>query len=233
MDRNEHLYSFDLSVSGHVLGAYWLVSADVFALSRTVGSDMTSLEYVPMATIVGLGYSGPSQLGSGWPVSWACERPPCGRQDEVVDMWRLGNATVASFVFRWFASLKHQVLFRRQVRVQIHQGLNLLSFPRARPDNYRDGYNSEEFIRNEIYHMRFAINHVREKKVDKAKLRRITTDFLITESVELRIPKDGGQASNPESDSMAFHLTFLEIGTRLLLQPYIRRVLMEIVIALT
>ena len=94
-----------------------------------------------------------------------------------------------------------------------------------------EGYNSEEFARDSIDHPRFAINHVRENRIDEAKLKKIAMEFSIPRSVGLRIPREGEKASNPVGSAVAFHPAFLEIGARLPLQPYIRRVLREIGIA--
>ncbi|KAI9182305.1 hypothetical protein LWI28_024090 [Acer negundo] len=43
------------------------------------------------------------------------------------------------------------------------------------PGECREGYNSEDFIRDKIDHSGFAINNVRENKIDKAKLVKIAT----------------------------------------------------------
>ncbi|TXG64453.1 hypothetical protein EZV62_011447 [Acer yangbiense] len=66
-------------------------------------------------------------------------------------------------------------------------------------EELQEGYNSEDFVREEIDHT--------------------------------RIPKEEERASNPKGKSVAFHPAFLEIGARLPLQTYIRRVLREIGIA--
>ena len=93
------------------------------------------------------------------------------------------------------------------------------------------GYDSEESVRDKIHHTRFSINHMEENRIDMAKLHKLATEFSIPRTVGLRIPKEGERASNPEGTSVAFHPAFLEIGARLPLQPYLRRVLREIGIA--
>ena len=99
------------------------------------------------------------------------------------------------------------------------------------PGELWEGYNSEEFIRDVMDHSRFAINQERENKIDPSKLRRIVREYSIPESAGLRIPRPGELASNPEGHSAAFHPACLEIGVRLPLQPYLRRVLREIGVA--
>ncbi|KAI9185940.1 hypothetical protein LWI28_012179 [Acer negundo] len=74
-----------------------------------------------------------------------------------------------------------------------------------------EGYNSEDFFRGKIDHSRFTINDVRENKINKAKLVKIATEFLIPKSVGIRIPREGEWMSNPEGTLMAFHPAFLEI----------------------
>ena len=113
---------------------------------------------------------------------------------------------------------------------QIHEGAQE-SGAGPRTIELREGYNSEELVRGEIDHSRFAINHLRENKVDARKLSRLATEFSIPRTVGMRVPRDGEKASNPEGTSVAFHPAFLEIGARLPLQQYIRRVLREIGIA--
>ena len=94
-----------------------------------------------------------------------------------------------------------------------------------------EGYNSEEFVRDEMDHMRFAINLERENKMDQNKLDRIVVEYSIPSSVGLRMPLPGEMASNHEGAFAAFHPAFLEIGVRLPLHPYIWRVLREIGVA--
>ncbi|KAI9181379.1 hypothetical protein LWI28_014500 [Acer negundo] len=99
------------------------------------------------------------------------------------------------------------------------------------PGELWDGYNYEEFFRDEIDYTRLAINQVRENKMDKDKLARIVVEYLIPTLVGLRILILREQVSNPEGAFAAFHLAFLEICVRLPLQPYIRKVLRQIGIA--
>ena len=59
----------------------------------------------------------------------------------------------------------------------------------------------------------------------------ITVEFSIPESVGMRMPIAGEMANNPHGSAVAFHPVFLEIGARLPLHPYVRRVLREFMIA--
>ncbi|KAI9173999.1 hypothetical protein LWI28_010145 [Acer negundo] len=71
---------------------------------------------------------------------------------------------------------------------------------------------------------------VRVNKLKEARIGQIAVEFLIPKLVGIRMP--GEMASNSDGVSMAFHPAFLEIGARLPLQPYIRRVLRELMITL-
>ena len=99
------------------------------------------------------------------------------------------------------------------------------------PGELWEGYNSEEFVRDEMDHMRFAINQEKENKIDEKKLTSLASEFSIPRSVGLRLPIGGEKASNPEGASAIFHPAFLEIGIRLPLHPFVRRVLREIGVA--
>ncbi|KAK3221707.1 hypothetical protein Dsin_008732 [Dipteronia sinensis] len=80
-------------------------------------------------------------------------------------------------------------------------------------------------------HTQFAINQVKENRITEAKIKQIEKDFSIPQSVGLRLPSDGELASDPTGCSVAFHPTFLEIGARLAIHTYIRKVLREIGVA--
>ncbi|KAK3198795.1 hypothetical protein Dsin_022210 [Dipteronia sinensis] len=101
---------------------------------------------------------------------------------------------------------------------------------RMAPGAYEAGYNSEEYYRDSMDHTRFAINQV-ENKITDAKIKHIKKNFSIPESVGLRLPSDGELAYNPAGYSVAFHPAFLEMGTRLPLPTYIRRMLREVGVA--
>ncbi|KAI9162123.1 hypothetical protein LWI28_024075 [Acer negundo] len=105
---------------------------------------------------------------------------------------------------------------------KVHQNA-LGAVARPVPGECWEGYNSEDFIRDEIDHTRFTINDVRENKMDEAKLVRIATEFSIPRSVGIRIPRERERASNLIGTLMAFHLVFLEIGARMPLYAYIQR----------
>ncbi|TXG58291.1 hypothetical protein EZV62_016120 [Acer yangbiense] len=71
----------------------------------------------------------------------------------------------------------------------------------------------------------------RENKMTAERLGQIAKEFSIRESVGMRMPLAREQVSNPHGVSVAFHPAFLEIGAKLPLHPYIRRVFREFVIA--
>ncbi|KAL5813996.1 hypothetical protein ACOSQ4_024637 [Xanthoceras sorbifolium] len=71
-----------------------------------------------------------------------------------------------------------------------------------------------------------------EKQNQQFQMAKYLEEFSIPSSVVVRIPRDGELASGPEPDSMTFHPAFLEVGFRLPLQPFLKRVLREIEIAL-
>ena len=81
-------------------------------------------------------------------------------------------------------------------------------------------------------HTRFVINHVRENKMSVGRrIGLIAAEFSILDSVGMRMPLSGELASNPHGTAVAFHPAFLEIGARLPLHPYIRRICQEFMIA--
>ncbi|KAI9191375.1 hypothetical protein LWI28_007663 [Acer negundo] len=147
-----HLYSLDSGDSGHVSDIYWLVETTVSTLPGTVGSDMTSSEYVPMVSVRWIGF-------------------PDGRVCDSEDSSK-GKSWICQVV-RWNDS--------EGATTHLH------------PNDYRDGYNSEEFLQNEMDHTGFTINHVRENKVDADKLAKIVVEFSILEMVGLRLPRSGKQ----------------------------------------
>ncbi|KAL5839954.1 hypothetical protein ACOSQ4_012562 [Xanthoceras sorbifolium] len=56
-------------------------------------------------------------------------------------------------------------------------------------------------------------------------------EFSIPPEVGLRIPNEGERAIDPEPGSAAFHPSFMELGVRLPLKPYLRRFLRDIGLA--
>ncbi|KAL5851148.1 hypothetical protein ACOSQ3_006266 [Xanthoceras sorbifolium] len=56
-------------------------------------------------------------------------------------------------------------------------------------------------------------------------------EFSIPPEVGLRIPNEGERATDPEPGSAAFHPSFMELGVRLPLQPYLRCFLRDIGLA--
>ena len=98
-------------------------------------------------------------------------------------------------------------------------------------EGYEAGYNSEEFFRYSMDHSRFAVNHIGVNRMTAIRISQIATEFSIPDSVGMRMPAVGELASNPMGVAVAFHPAFLEIGARLPLHPYIRRVLRECSVA--
>ncbi|KAL5746444.1 hypothetical protein ACOSP7_027590 [Xanthoceras sorbifolium] len=78
---------------------------------------------------------------------------------------------------------------------------------------------------------RFAVNRVRENRINNSRLSIYREEFSIPSDVGLRIPNMGEQVPNPEPGCVAIHPAFLEIGMCLPLQPYVRRFLREVGLA--
>ncbi|KAL5774552.1 hypothetical protein ACOSP7_012109 [Xanthoceras sorbifolium] len=79
------------------------------------------------------------------------------------------------------------------------------------PPGITRGYNSEDYYRGQLQFDR--------------------EEFSIPPEVGLRIPNEGERATDPEPGSAAFHPSFMELGVRLPLQPYLRRFLRDIGLA--
>ncbi|KAL5747171.1 hypothetical protein ACOSQ2_024468 [Xanthoceras sorbifolium] len=62
-------------------------------------------------------------------------------------------------------------------------------------------------------------------------LQSTTEEFSIPPEVGLRIPNERERATDPELGSAAFHPSFMELGVKLPLQPYLRRFLRDIGLA--
>ncbi|KAL5831442.1 hypothetical protein ACOSQ4_016796 [Xanthoceras sorbifolium] len=99
------------------------------------------------------------------------------------------------------------------------------------PPEFTAGYDSEEYYRPTMQHERFAISHLVENKISVYKIVGYLEEFSIPPSVVVRPPRDDEPASGPRLGSVAFHPTIYEVGAKLPLQPYLRRVLREIGIA--
>ncbi|KAL5846641.1 hypothetical protein ACOSQ3_010165 [Xanthoceras sorbifolium] len=100
------------------------------------------------------------------------------------------------------------------------------------PSGITQGYNSEDYYRGQLQFDRFAINHVPKNLINYSKLVLYREEFSIPLEVGLRIPNEGERATDPEPGSAAFHPSFIELGVRLPLQPYLRRFLRDIGLAL-
>ncbi|KAL5828790.1 hypothetical protein ACOSQ3_018258 [Xanthoceras sorbifolium] len=96
------------------------------------------------------------------------------------------------------------------------------------PPGIIQGYNSEDYHRNNLEFSRFAVNRIRENRINNSRLSIYREEFSIPSDVGLRIPNMGEQVSNPEPGCVAIHPAFLEIGMCLPLQPYVRRFLREV-----
>ncbi|KAL5759520.1 hypothetical protein ACOSQ2_018358 [Xanthoceras sorbifolium] len=96
------------------------------------------------------------------------------------------------------------------------------------PPSIIQGYNSEDYHRNNLEFSRFAVNRIRENRINNSRLSIYREEFSIPSDVGLRIPNMGEQVSNPEPGCVAIHPAFLEIGMCLPLQPYVRRFLREV-----
>ncbi|KAL5774280.1 hypothetical protein ACOSP7_011837 [Xanthoceras sorbifolium] len=99
------------------------------------------------------------------------------------------------------------------------------------PSGIIQGYNSEDYHRNNLEFSRFAVNRIRENRINNSRLSVFREEFSIPSDVGLRIPNMGEQVSNPEPGCVAIHPAFLEIGMCLPLQPYVRRFLREVGLA--
>ncbi|KAL5846259.1 hypothetical protein ACOSQ3_009783 [Xanthoceras sorbifolium] len=99
------------------------------------------------------------------------------------------------------------------------------------PPGIIQGYNSEDYQRNNLEFSRFAVNRIRENRINNTRLSVFREEFSIPSNVGLRIPNMGEQVSNPELGCVAIPLAFLEIGMCLPLQPYVRRFLREVGLA--
>ncbi|KAL5777335.1 hypothetical protein ACOSP7_010261 [Xanthoceras sorbifolium] len=95
------------------------------------------------------------------------------------------------------------------------------------PPGIIQGYNSEDYHRNNLEFSRFAVNRIRENRINNSRLSVFREEFSIPSDVGLRIPNMGEQVSNPEPGCVAIHPAFLEIGMCIPLQPYVRRFLRE------
>ncbi|KAI9161380.1 hypothetical protein LWI28_016827 [Acer negundo] len=60
-------------------------------------------------------------------------------------------------------------------------------------DGYNEGYNSEEFFQHEMDHTRFAINHVKVNIIIEVEIAQLATEFLLPDSVGLRMPRAGSK----------------------------------------
>ncbi|KAL5822075.1 hypothetical protein ACOSQ3_023957 [Xanthoceras sorbifolium] len=99
------------------------------------------------------------------------------------------------------------------------------------PHEYTADYDYEEYYCDKLKHERFAINHVRNL-ANMSKVAGYLEEFVIPPSVIARLSGDDEPTSAPVPGSVAFHPTFLKVGVRLPLQPYLRRVFREIGITL-
>ncbi|KAL5793780.1 hypothetical protein ACOSP7_002374 [Xanthoceras sorbifolium] len=90
------------------------------------------------------------------------------------------------------------------------------------------GYNSEDYHREKLDFTRFAVNHIRENRINNTRLVAFREEFSIPPEVKLRIPNMGEQISNPEPRCVAIHPAFLEIRMCLPLQPYVKRFLRKV-----
>ncbi|KAL5816874.1 hypothetical protein ACOSQ3_025252 [Xanthoceras sorbifolium] len=99
------------------------------------------------------------------------------------------------------------------------------------PPGIIQGYNSEDYHRTNLEFSRFAVNRIRENRINNSRLSIYREEFSIPSDVGLRIPNMGEQVSNPEPGCVAIHPAFLEIGMCLPLQPYVRRFLREVGLA--
>ncbi|KAL5781392.1 hypothetical protein ACOSP7_006421 [Xanthoceras sorbifolium] len=89
------------------------------------------------------------------------------------------------------------------------------------------GYNSEDYHRDNLEFSRFAVNRIRENRINNTRLSAFSEEFSIPPEVRLKIPNMREQVSNPERRCVAIHSAFLAIGMCLPLQPYVRRFLRE------
>ncbi|KAL5850149.1 hypothetical protein ACOSQ4_008162 [Xanthoceras sorbifolium] len=80
------------------------------------------------------------------------------------------------------------------------------------PPGIIQGYNSEDYHRNNLEFSRFAVNRIKENRINNTKLSVFREEFSIPSDVGLRILNMGEQVSNPEPGCVAIHSVFLEIG---------------------
>ncbi|KAL5835926.1 hypothetical protein ACOSQ4_015423 [Xanthoceras sorbifolium] len=99
------------------------------------------------------------------------------------------------------------------------------------PSGITRRYNFEDYYRGQLQFDRFAINHVPKNLINHSKLVLYREEFSIPPEVGLRIPNEGERATDLEPGSAAFHPSFMELGVRLPLQPYLRRFLRDILLA--
>ncbi|KAL5822537.1 hypothetical protein ACOSQ3_020445 [Xanthoceras sorbifolium] len=93
------------------------------------------------------------------------------------------------------------------------------------PPGIIQGYNSEDYHRNNLEFSRFAVNRIRENRINNTRLSAFREEFSIASDIGLRIPNMGEQVSNPEPRCVAIHSAFLEIGMCLPLYPNSWRIL--------
>ncbi|KAL5853082.1 hypothetical protein ACOSQ3_008200 [Xanthoceras sorbifolium] len=80
------------------------------------------------------------------------------------------------------------------------------------PPGIIQGYNSEDYHRNNLEFSRFAVNRIKENRINNTKLSVFREEFSIPSDVGLRILNMREQVSNPEPGCVAIHPVFLEIG---------------------
>ncbi|KAL5849921.1 hypothetical protein ACOSQ4_007934 [Xanthoceras sorbifolium] len=95
------------------------------------------------------------------------------------------------------------------------------------PPGMIQSYNSKDYHRDNLEFSRFAVNRIRENRINSTRLSAFGKEFLIPPEVRLRIPNVGEQVSNHEPGYVAIHPAFLEIEMCLPLQPYVRRFFRE------
>ncbi|KAI9169783.1 hypothetical protein LWI28_017607 [Acer negundo] len=98
-------------------------------------------------------------------------------------------------------------------------------------EGHEASYNSKEYFRYDMDHMRFIINHVGGNKLNVTRISQIAKEFSISDTVGMRMPLEGEKVSNPNGVSVAFHPAFLEIGARLPFHPYASKVLYDFMLA--
>ncbi|KAL5852862.1 hypothetical protein ACOSQ3_007980 [Xanthoceras sorbifolium] len=96
------------------------------------------------------------------------------------------------------------------------------------PPGMIQSYNSKDYHRDNLEFSRFAVNRIRENRINSTRLSAFGKEFLIPPEVRLRIPNVEEQVSSHEPGYVAIHPAFLEIEMCLPLQPYVRRFFREI-----